>query len=197
MSLNVGLIALEGNHLADLLEFFGDFGYRLAGVDWLETSAAANLIHTPHPTGNVDYKPVYYDATWTIIVDPDFSLACNSEALSTFSRDNSCRVCTCICNGKSANYRLLLNAADGSIARAIEVDHGRVVRSEGTQLKGEPETADGMDEAGTLALFARVVSAYDNFEVEREYTVYSLVHKERERLSIIPKPKKKPWWKFW
>jgi len=194
MSLNLGLIALEGNHLAELLEFFGDFGYRLAGVDWLDTKAATDLIGQPHPSGNVDYKPVYYDTRWTIIIDPDLSVATNNDALSTYARDKSCRVCACTCG--PGRYRFRLHSADGAIARAIDIVNGRVECSEGTQLKGEPETADGMDESGTLALFAKVVSPFDDFEVEREYTVYSLAHRERERLSIIPKPKK-PWWKFW
>ena len=196
MSLNLGLIALEGNHLADLLEFFGDFGYRLAGVDWLETTAAADFLGTPHPSGNVEYKPVYYDTRWTIIIDPDFSLTGNSEALSTFSRDKGCRACACTCHGAAQNYRFTLYAIDGSVARAIEVDKGSVQRSEGSQIKGEPESAEGMDETGTLALFARTVSPFDDFEVDREYTIYSLVHRERERQTLIPKPKK-PWWKFW
>jgi len=195
MSLNLGLIALEGNHLAELLEFFGDFGYRLAGVDWLDTKASTDLLGQPHPSGNVDYKPVYYDTRWTIIIDPDLSLATNNDALSAYARDKSCRACACIC-GPGGRYSFCLFSADGGVARAIDICGGRVERSEGTQLKGEPETADAMDEAATLALFAQVVSPFDDFEVEREYTVYSLVHRERERLSIIPKTKK-PWWKFW
>jgi len=195
MSLNIGLIALEGNHLAELLEFFGDFGYRLAGVDWLDTKAATDLLGQPHPSGNVDYKPVYYDTRWTIIIDPDLGLATNNEALSRYARDKGCRICASIC-GPGARYRFFLLSADGTVARAIELLGGHVQRNEGTQLKGEPETADGMDETRTFALFAQVVSPFDDFEVEREYTIYSLVHRERERLSIIPKPKK-PWWKFW
>lgn len=193
MSLNVGLIALEGNHAADLIEFFGATGYRLAGVEWLGTKEAADAL--AQPDGRIVRKASYYDAAWTIIVDPELTLAADLDALAAFSREHDCRVCACICAGTAGSYGFFLCAA-GQTLREIEVTAGVAEHNHGDTLKGEPQAVENLDETALLALFAKTVSPYDQFEVEREYSVYSLVCGDHRFTLDIPL-EKKPWWKFW
>jgi len=194
MSLNVGLIALEGNHLGELLEFFGDAGYRLGGVEWLSTDDTAKFLDAAKPDEIV--KAVYFDTHWTVIIDPELVIATNACALSTYARDNACRICACVCADTGGAYSFALYAASGQTLRAIDVSGGVITHNIGEPLKGEPDPLC-LDETTTIALFTKIASRYEYFEVEREYTVYTLVDKERELASLLKKAAKKPWWKFW
>ena len=191
LAINAGLIALEGNHLGELLEFFGDVGYRLAGVEWLPTDDAAKFLAAAAPGEIV--KATYYDTRWTVIVDPEMAIHAKETALAAYAAAKSCRICTCLC--ADPKHTLALYSAQGQILRAIDTTGKTIDRNIGEPLKGEPDPLC-LDEPTTLALFARIATRYDHFDEEREYTVYTLTDKERDVRALLNKTKK-PWWKFW
>lgn len=207
MALNIGLIAIEGDHANALDDLFKNTSYRITGAEPVNTKVAAERLNELQADPDIVVKAACFADGWTMVVDPEIALAIDDEVLAAYARKSRRQVCSCACAGAAGAYSFALYSPKGDILRAIDVVNRVVQRNDGAPVKCEPINPTRLDETSTIAMFGAHAIPYDYFEIDRQYIVYELMYLRPSQAPPTPLPKDlavlkpakavKPWWELW
>ena len=166
MSMHIAVVAIEGNHLAEMSEVFEKCGYTIENSKRVPTAKQAS---NDMADGG---KTAYFTNGWTFIVDPELVLNTN-DAWLHYSKKWKARIIGWLCEGTSATYGLALYESGKQRREVASVD-GNVVVEKGKPLPEESKVDWGeADEKTVLQLAERIGAKYE-FPAKAEYTVFQL-----------------------
>lgn len=202
MSLNTGLIAIEGNHLKDLTDIFNLFGLKDANedVELVSWQKVTILLDEEYFSGGEgpQRKVIWFDNGWTIISDFSFLLSSDEEALVNISKKYAAKVFVLMTQGTSSSYGFSLYDNDNK--REFFVTGGTININTGTPLEEEQNfNINGnvfYDDIHGLATTLGI--DFSRAEQLTSFIVKEFRHEPvPETKPATETAKTKPWWKVW
>jgi hypothetical protein len=208
MSLHIGLLMIEGNHLPHLGEMLEGFSYHDTGNDRevVQWDEATNYLSNWMLTRSRVLKVACFHQGWTVIFDPEMVMASDADACQALSTTAQACVFGMICEGTSNTYAF--NLFDGKKVRGYFSVDGEVFEDFGSPLPEESglNSDRAYFEDDILAIMQRIGVNYDEIINESTHFVVKELDEGDESPTELPpqgvdtedqiKPKKL-WWQFW
>ena len=171
--LHVAVVAIEGNHLAEIEDVFKKCKYEVKKSSKVKTAKEASRELGQKLDGDRVTKAAYFASGWTFVVDTELVMFENDVWLE-YSREWKTRVIGCLCEETSGTFGLTLLKSGKKVRHVVSVD-GEVKVDEGKALTEE----SGMKWAeatakGVMNIAKRLGAEYDYLSDDREYIVFQL-----------------------
>ena len=138
VSLHIGAVLLEENHLLRLSEIYKEFQF--AADDSMKTftdlKAVAEAIERGASTRDDTLGAACFTNGWTFLLDTDLTLSADDEVCSRLSALLDCRIFTMVCEGVSNTYGWSLYSG-GRKSRGFLSEDGVVKENFGEPLSAE------------------------------------------------------------
>jgi hypothetical protein len=169
---HVAVVAIEGNHLADIGEVFKKCKYVVEKSSKVKTGKEASREFGRKLDGDRVTKVAYFASGWTFIIDPELVISTNDIWLE-YSGKWKTRVIGWLIEDTSGTFGLTVFKSGKKEREIISVD-GDIKVNEGKALTEEAGMKWKEPTATGLMDIAKRLGAKYDYPADREYTVFQL-----------------------
>ena len=175
MSLHLGVVSIEGDHLEDVPDIFQRCNYGLLGLPQTvhstnELSRALDEVMVNRTTVK---KAAYVENGWTHIMDFELVMITEESLWAKLSEKWNAKVLCWVCEGTSGTYMFSL-FGNGKKVRSVEYVDGDLSESGNALLEEVGIDWNQAFEDDILNLAERLGAPYRNLDNEGDYRVYLL-----------------------